>query len=163
MHNNTLDFVFQQRSKANLIFHPRKKKFTVLFRSLNESVRQVQICLADFLEIGVNDKKKKKKNSTHFSLVKFDDVTDKQGVVYLMCIVDFDIAFNRKFPPATSITSVTFQESVSLSLVLTDLLEPETALLDDGKFSVILLLITISTCLANCAAITGISKTHTHT
>lgn len=107
--------------------------------------------------------KKRKKNSTHFSLVKYDDVTDKQGVVYLMCIVDFDIAFNRKFPPATSITSVTFQESVSLSLVLTDLLEPETALLDDGKFSVILLLITISTCLANCAAITGISKTHTHT
>lgn len=47
--------------------------------------------------------------------------------------------------------------------MLTDLLEPETALLDDGKFSVILLLITISTCLANCAAITGISKTHTHT
>lgn len=105
--------MFQQRSKANLIFHSRKKKFTVLFKSLNESVRQVQICLADILEIGVNDKKKKK-NSTHFSLVKYDDVTDKQGVVYLMCIVDFDIAFNRKFPPATSITSVTFQESASV-------------------------------------------------
>lgn len=105
--------MFQQRSKANLIFHSRKKKFTVLFKSLNESVRQVQICLADILEIGVNDKKKKKK-SHPLSLVKYDDVTDKQGVVYLMCIVDFDIAFNRKFPPATSITSVTFQESASV-------------------------------------------------
>lgn len=61
--------MFQQRSKANLIFHSRKKKkFTVLFKSLNESVRQVQICLADILEIGVNDKKKEKKIPPTFLL-----------------------------------------------------------------------------------------------
>lgn len=45
----------------------KKKKFTVLFKSLNESVRQVQICLADILEIGVNDKKNKKKFHPLFS------------------------------------------------------------------------------------------------
>lgn len=104
---------FSKGLRQTLFSILEKKKFTVLFKSLNESVRQVQICLADTWKLEWMTKKKNK-NSTHFSLVKYDDVTDKQGVVYLMCIVDFDIAFNRKFPPATSITSVTFQESASV-------------------------------------------------
>lgn len=104
---------FSKGLRQTLFSILEKKKFTVLFKSLNESVRQVQICLADTWKLEWMTKKQKT-NSTHFSLVKYDDVTDKQGVVYLMCIVDFDIAFNRKFPPATSITSVTFQESASV-------------------------------------------------
>lgn len=59
---------FSKGLRQTLFSILEKKKFTVLFKSLNESVRQVQICLADILEIGVNDKKKEKKIPPTFLL-----------------------------------------------------------------------------------------------